>query len=70
MPSSISMISQFELGLNVQHAINEHRNFLDICDYSDAHLEILYELANNITASVNDYTSTKEYRRAVRGIKN
>ena len=70
MSSSISTISQFELGLKVQHAINEHRNFLDTCDYSVLELTILSELADNITTALHGFTTTEEYQRSVRGIEN
>ena len=70
MSSSISTISQFELGLKVQHAINEHRSFLDTCDYSEFHLAILSELADNITSAIHDFTTTKEYQRSVIGVEN
>jgi len=60
------MISQYELELNVHHAMNQHYKFMVQCDYSEASFAKLYDLSNNLNEALLAYTNTKEYRHANR----
>jgi len=61
------MISQYELELNVYHAMNQHYKFVVQCDYSEASFAKLFELSNNLDGAILEYTNTKEYRRVNKG---